>query len=390
MQIDACSQLNVMARTKQTLRKVVSPRYEQATFGHDLSNVYSDDVAEYATPDRKSKPKSKWLRQLENVCEISVSRKVRPPVASEATETVVLPIYVDSQTELSSADLPLTVAGQATVKQPVAIDPALQTIIDPGSRNNETRAASDIVWRYSPISSEAGEPVAAATLQSSVVICDAPSSVVHVASVVDNTDNVEEHALPEGSNVNATAPPKSRAARVKTRNLTCEYCDKQYKQRSGILRHLKKIHGLDARGKPVSVPKLDPVHPRTGGKYPPGIIWKSEAAAVACSRLDKRQRSPSPDVQPSRQFPVELLVRELDRQPTLSNQDIAKTLGHRFGWTQEDIDIVIERLSDLRAQRVDTAAHLRKLLPCDQSKKRIRLFLGQLQDMLDTMESAPE
>jgi len=338
-----------MARTKQTLRKVAPQKYEQATFGHDLSNVYVDEVAEYATPDRKSKCKTKWLRRLEDESTFLVVRKEkRSEVAVKDTTTNALPIVELVSTAFDDGSTSI-VAAWATNKSTVASESALSQATDPALKNN----VNDIVWRYSPITD---------TEEQKAFDDDISSSVAKMATDSHNTTVSEEDTLPETGNgklLQTVKCLKPRKGRAKTRSLICEYCDKKYKQRSGILRHLKKIHGLDAHGKPVTRPKFD-AHPRYGGKYPPGVIWKTGADTVACCRLDKRERSSSPEVQPSRQYPVDLLIHELNQQPSMSNQELAETLGRQHGWGQEAVDIAAERLGDLHAERLDIA----KGLPC--------------------------
>jgi len=58
------------------------------------------------------------------------------------------------------------------------------------------------------------------------------------------------------------------------------------------------------------------------------------------------------------------------------------------GWEEESCDIAQERL-DLHSQHKATLKQIRKLIPVEQSKPRMKLFLQQLQQMIEEAESSP-
>jgi len=142
----------------------------------------------------------------------------------------------------------------------------LSLATDPALLNADKNDVNDIAWRYSPITD---------TEEQKAFDDYISSSVAKVATDSHNTTVSDEDTLPEIGNgkplksVKCLKPRKSRQYPAKTRSLICEYCEKEYKQRSGIPRHQN----------PVTRPKFD-AHPRLGGNYPPGVIWKTGAGTV--------------------------------------------------------------------------------------------------------------
>ena len=189
----------------------------------------------------------------------------------------------------------------------------------------------------------------------------------------------------------------SKGGRPKTRSLTCEHCGLTYKHRASILRHLRNHHGLDASGRPIQQIKKKKIvsssPPRRhdgrrfyGGKRPPAV--PSADKEIFCRGVTTETVT-LPVTLPSRRLPVRKLIHVLRRHPTYTSAQIAAQMSSERGWDEESRDIAQERFEDLRSQHKATLKQIRKLIPVEYSKSRMRLFLQQLQEMMDVAESAP-
>ena len=102
----------------------------------------------------------------------------------------------------------------------------------------------------------------------------------------------------------------------------------------------------------------------------------------------------APSVQNSRravtQYPVGDLIKQLNAHPTETVVHMARRIQRMHQLTEEDTDIIQERLQDLRAQQLELLSQIKRVLPVEQSNDNMRLFLHDLEQLVDRVNSAPE
>ena len=115
-----------------------------------------------------------------------------------------------------------------------------------------------------------------------------------------------------------------------------------------------------------SSPRRTDGHRFYGGKRPLGTApgWTSESTnnieategPSSCCRIQYHDAAT-----PSRSVPVGELISHLHNNPSESVVNIARRLQSDHHWTDEDTDIVQERLSDLRAQQIEFVGRIHKI-----------------------------
>ena len=69
---------------------------------------------------------------------------------------------------------------------------------------------------------------------------------------------------------------------------------------------------------------------------------------------------------------------------------MARRLQGIHRWSEEETDIVQERLTDLRSQQLEIVGQIQSILPVEQSAENMQRFLRSLQQLVDRINSAPE
>ena len=69
---------------------------------------------------------------------------------------------------------------------------------------------------------------------------------------------------------------------------------------------------------------------------------------------------------------------------------MARRLQGIHRWSEEDTDIIQERLTDLRSQQFEIVGQIQKILPVEQFADNMQRFLRSLQQLVDRINSAPE
>ena len=267
----------------------------------------------------------------------------------------------------------------------------------------------------------------AATFEASV-----QGAVIHSQSSSTMERSVNEAAGNFGAGT--TAAPKSCAAskvtvakkrgRPATRSLTCDICGRMFAHRASIIRHRKTAHLINAADEPIDIqerfeirhelsrssPSDTAIPERTsprradenrfyGGKRPPGtapgwtpnddnfgaVIFGADINQPKCRRLQVETVAA-----PSRRVPVKDLIRQLNQHPTESVVHMARRLQGIHRWSEEDTDIIQERLTDLRSQQLEIVGQIQSILPVEQSAENMQRFLRSLQQLVDRINSAPE
>jgi hypothetical protein len=202
-----------------------------------------------------------------------------------------------------------------------------------------------------------------------------------------------------------------------------------FAHRASIIRHRKTAHQINAADEPIDIPERfefrhelsqpspsdtatvapERTSPRRadgnrfyGGKRPPGtapgwtpnddkfgaVIFGADINQPKCRRL--QVEAVEAIAAPSRRVPVKDLIRQLNQHPTETVVHMARRLQGIHRWSEEDTDIVQERLIDLRSQQLEIVGQIQKILPVEQSADNMQRFLCSLQQLVDRVNSAPE